>query len=144
MSKTTLKNDQWEKILTFLRQQPHVYVGNEAKCHRFVEAVLWIMRTGAQWRELPQERGNWNSVYKRFARWSDKGVWKEMHEHFAADPDMESVIIDSTVVRAHACAAGAPKKTMSQKNKLWAVAEVDTRRKSMSMLTHWEIPCVSS
>ena len=66
------------------------------------------MRTGAQWRDLPSELGQSNAVFKRFARWSDQGVWTQMHEHFIEDPDREWLLIDSTVVRAHPCAAGAP------------------------------------
>jgi len=136
MSTTKLRDDQWSKLLAFLHNHPRAYVGNEANCRRFVEAVLWIMRTGAQWRELPREQGGWNSVYKRFARWSDHGVWQALHEHFVDDPDMESVILDSTVVRAHACAAGAPQKTVRRRNKpLGAVVAVSARRStSMSML----------
>lgn len=104
---------QWSKIYTFLCQCPDVYAGNEADCRRFIDGVHWIMRTGAQWRELPEKYGNWNSVYKRFARWSDKLVWQNMHQQFADDPDMENLILDSTTVRAHPCAAGALKKRRS-------------------------------
>ena len=127
-----LQEDQWTKILIFLRNHARVYVGNEVDCRRFVEGVLWIMRSGAQWRFLPAEYGAWNSVYKRYARWCDHGVWEAMHEHFAEDPDMESVILDSTVVRAHPCAAGALKKTGDKKSKHLDAVVAVSAQKSMS------------
>lgn len=111
MTTVHLTDEQWMKIRAFLRHDPRTYLGTDDRaCRRFVEAVLWIDRSGAQWRLLPAEYGNWNSVYKRFARWCDQGVWERMLAHFADDPDMEHGILDSTIVRAHACAAGAEKK----------------------------------
>lgn len=109
-----LQENQWSKIVTFLRDCPGVYVGDEANCRRFLEGVLWITRSGAQWRFLPREYGRWNSVYKRFARWCDKGIWEKMFDHFVDDPDMENLIIDSTIIRAHPCSAGAPKQKGGQ------------------------------
>jgi len=106
-----LTDEQWTKVRAVLEKEPNAYVGSdEAESRRFVEAVIWISRSGAQWRLLPEEYGNWNSVYKRFARWCDKGVWERMLAHFADDPDMENGMVDSTIVRAHACAAGTTKK----------------------------------
>jgi len=117
MTTVKLKDEQWEKMHKFLRNEEHVYVGQAAACRRFVEAVIWINRSGAQWRLLPEELGKWNSVFKRFGRWCDAGVWERMLEHFADDPDMENGMVDSTIVRAHACAAGATKKTVVSLNK---------------------------
>ena len=73
----------------------------------FVEGVLWIVRTGAPWRDLPEVFGEWNSVFRRFSRWSQKGVWQRIFEALSDDPDFEYLIIDSTIVRAHQHASGA-------------------------------------
>jgi transposase len=110
MTTVRLTDDQWTKLHAFLRGDVHAYIGNSQQCRRFIEAVLWIDRSGAQWRLLPADYGAWNSVYKRFACWCDQGVWVRMLTFFANDPDMEHGILDSTVVRAHPCAAGAEKK----------------------------------
>jgi transposase len=66
----------------------------------FVEGVLWIVRTGSPWRDLPEAFGDWNSVFRRFSRWSIKGVWYRIFEAMYDDPDFEYLIIDSTIVRA--------------------------------------------
>jgi len=110
MTDVRLTDDQWIRIRDFLKQDPNAYVGNEACCRRFVEAVKWVDRSGAQWRLLPAIYGKWNTIYKRYARWCKVGIWQRMMEHFADDPDMEHGMIDSTIVRAHPCAAGAEKK----------------------------------
>jgi transposase len=113
----TLTDQQWQKILPFLRSCRQIYIGAQWQCRRFLSAVLWISRSGAQWRLLPKEYGDWNSVYKRFARWADSGVFEQLHQFCAADPDLEHLLIDSTIIRAHPCAAGALKKTAVSKHK---------------------------
>ena len=131
MSTVKLREDQWIRILEFLRSCPDLYVGQEDDCKRFVEAILWMARSGAAWRLLPDDYGQWNSVYKRFARWCDKGIWERMHQHFTDDPDMEHVIIDSTVVRAYPSAAGASKKRVANTPKPLGEAEAGSAPKSI-------------
>src|SRR5258708_709525 len=108
MDRVHLQDNEWTKILAFLRTRQDIYVGKEVRCRRFMDGVVWAMRSGAQWRLLPSVYGKWNSLYKRFARWCDKGVWTAMLEHFADDADVTNLMVDSTIVRAHSCAAGAP------------------------------------
>ena len=72
-----------------------------------MDAVLWLVRAGAPWRDLPKEFGNWNSVFQRFRRWAKKDVWKSFFNALVEYPDLEYLIINSTIVRAHQHAAGA-------------------------------------
>lgn len=112
MTDIRLSDEDWGKIREFLRQESRAYVGrDEHSCRRFVEAVKWMSRSGAQWRLLPAEYGAWKSVYKRFVRWCAAGVWERLFASLASDPDTEHGMLDSTSVRAHPCAAGAQKNT---------------------------------
>jgi transposase len=109
-----LNDDQWERIAPLLRGK----VGDRGRSgndnRAFIDTVLWIARTGSPWRDLPSELGRWNSIYVRFARWSDKDVWQKIFAVLREDSDFEEVCIDSTVIRAHQHAAGAAKKRVSR------------------------------
>lgn len=73
----------------------------------FLEAVLWKVRTGAPWRDLPPCFGTWNSQLGRFRRWADSGVFQRLFASLSGDPDLEYVLIDGTIVPVHQKAAGA-------------------------------------
>jgi transposase len=73
----------------------------------FVEAVLWIVRTGSPWRDLPPSFGKWDSVYQRFRYWVKAGVFQRMFEAVADDPDMEYAMVDATIIKVHRHGQGA-------------------------------------
>lgn len=82
--------------------------GVTAKDNRlFLEAVLWRVRVGGPWRDLPPGFGNWNSVFRRFRRWAKDGVFDRIFEAVSDDPDFEYVLIDGTIVSVHQKASGA-------------------------------------
>lgn len=104
--RTVLVDRQWARLAPLVPGKAGDRGATGRDNRRFVEAVLWIARTGAPWRDLPAELGRWNSQHRRFSRWSAKGVWQRLFEAMADDPDFEYVIIDATIVRAHQHAAG--------------------------------------
>jgi transposase len=117
----------WDRIKDLLPGRAGQPGWVAADNRRFVDAVLWIARTGAPWRDLPERLGNWNSAWRRFDRWSRTGIWKLVFEALQ-DPDLEWLILDSTVIRAHLCAAGAPKKRTAPAARTirrWAGAAAD-------------------
>jgi transposase len=109
MKRHALTEEQWAQIAPLL--PPEVgRVARPAKSNRLmVEGVVWILRTGAPWRDLPKRFGPWESVYTRFRRWTRRGIWAHVLEKLAEQHDGESYIIDATIVRAHQDATGAKK-----------------------------------
>jgi putative transposase len=104
-----LREDQFNRIAAALPG----YTGRVGRPvednRRFVEAVVWMGRNGGRWRSLPAEYGKWSSAHKRFKRWADAGIWQMIFNTLVEDADMEWVMIDSTIVRAHQHATGAKK-----------------------------------
>lgn len=109
MDKYYISEEAFEKIFMYLRAIKGVYCKNRGKTRIFLEAVSFIMRTGAQWAEVPKYYGNYKSIHKRFLSWAKKDIWNRMLYCFAQDPDTESFMIDASIIRAHACASGYQK-----------------------------------
>jgi transposase len=117
-----LSNEQWRRI-------EHLLPGKEGDPGRtgddnrlFVNAVLWVLRSGARWSDLPERYGKYKSVHKRFARWAEKGIWERVFESLTGDPDNQYLMLDTTLVRAHQQAATGKGGTAIR---LWGVPEED-------------------
>jgi putative transposase len=80
MDRLVLNDDQWQSISGLIIGRPDQKGSTGRDNRMFVEGVLWIVRTGSPWRDLPEAFGEWNSVFRRFSRWSRKGVWRRMFE----------------------------------------------------------------
>ena len=110
MHRYAISDHDFDRIAPLLPGQPGK-LGRNAKSNRlFIDAVLWIARTGAPWEDLPERFGKANTAYKRFTRWGKRGIWEGVF-HALQDPDLEWLMLDSTVVRAHQHAAGQKKAT---------------------------------
>ena len=109
-----LKPFQWKQILLILRTFSALHTRNTKKLRRFIEAVGYINRSGCQWRLLPRYYGKWRSVHARFKAWEQKGVWLKLFEAVQDTPDTEAIMVDATIVRAHACAAGYGKDSQEK------------------------------
>ncbi len=114
-----LTDDQWQRLALVLPPQ-RPSTGRPAKDHRTVlNGIVWILRSGAPWRDLPERYGPWKTVYSRFRRWRETGLWDRILLALQADAahdgtlDGSLTMIDGTSIRAHQQAAGAPKKGAS-------------------------------
>lgn len=110
-----LTDEQWKTLKPHLpSQKPHT--GRPRKNHRqIINGILWILNTGAPWRDLPERYGPWQTVYSRFNKWREEGLWKELFQQLQVEADesddltWEIHFVDSSIVRAHQHAAGAKK-----------------------------------
>ncbi len=109
MSKQELSDAVWAKMEVHLPGEVSDPGRTGQDNRKFMEAILWLARTGAHWRALPDYFGKWNSVYVRFNRWCCDGVFDRLFNAMLDDPDFEYLLVDSTIVRAHQHSAGAQK-----------------------------------
>ncbi|QHW28166.1 IS5 family transposase (plasmid) [Rhizobium leguminosarum bv. viciae 248] len=104
-----LRDDQWERIRGFVPGGTRGKRGPRTNNRLFLDALLWMARSGGRWRDLPERLGDYRSVKRRYYRWIEMGVLDEMLAMLAREADLEWLMIDSTIVRAHQHAAGARK-----------------------------------
>jgi transposase len=110
MRRHELTDEQFAKIKHMLPGRKG-HVGVTAKDNRtFINGVMWIFKTGAPWRDLPERYGHWKSVHLRFSRWSKAGIFDKMLSVLSEDADMEFLLLDGSIVKAHQHASGAKKK----------------------------------
>jgi transposase len=102
-----ISDQLWEKLKPHLKGRKGTWGGNAKDNRRFINAVFWILRTGAPWRDLPPDYGNWKNVHRRFCRWRDGGDWKRLLELLVDVPDIEWLMIDASHVKVHQHATGA-------------------------------------
>jgi transposase len=105
-----LRDDQWERLKPFVPGGRKGKRGPRSDGRLFLDALLWMARSGSRWRDLPDRFGDYQTVKRRYYRWVERGVLDRMLEAMSSDADMEWLMIDSTVIRAHQHAAGARKK----------------------------------
>lgn len=111
MVRLMLSNRQWRKIEPLLpgkRQDP----GRTGENNRLtLEGILWIARTGAPWRDLPEVFGHWNTVYQRFNRWVKRGVFDRVFQILNKNLQLRTVMIDGTFVKVHQHGTGSLKES---------------------------------
>jgi transposase len=121
MRRGELTDRQWERLKQLLPpQKPRT--GRPNLDHRqVINGILWIVRTGAPWRDLPERYGKWSTVASRFYRWRKSGIWERILVQLQAEGDAQGELdwevhfVDGSIVRAHQHAAGAKKRLQKQK-----------------------------
>ena len=117
-----LSNAQWERVRDLLPGKPGDPGRTAADNRLFVNAVLWVLRSGARWSDLPERYGKYKTVHKRFMRWAENGVWERLFAVLTRDRDNDYLMIDSTIVRAHQQAATGKGGATTR---LWGAPEED-------------------
>jgi len=118
-----LTDEAWELLKPMLPDEEEPRVGRPWTSHRqVIGGILWILRTGSPWRDLPTELGPWITIYKRFRRWQLDGTWKKIKESLQITLNEKGLLdddlwcVDSTINRGTRAAGGAPKKVATRKS----------------------------
>lgn len=116
-ARTTLTEKQWKLIEPILPGQPGKPGGNGRDNRMALEGMIWICRTGSPWRDLPEEFGKWNTVHRRFRRWTDAGVFDRIFD-VLDDRDLQTVMVDASFAKVHQHGTGAKKAAARLMNRL--------------------------
>jgi len=131
MNRGDLTNEQWARLAPLLPPEKPLTGRPNLDHRRIINGILWILRTGAPWEDLPARYGTRGTVSSRFYRWRKAGIWDRIFADLQAQADADGSLdwtlhfVDSTIVRAHQHAAGA--KGGTQRRKDWAAAKVASR-----------------
>jgi transposase len=120
-----LRDDQWERIKVFVPGGTKGKRGPRTDNRKFLNALLWMARSGGRWRDLPERFGDYQSVKRRYYRWIEMAVLDDMLAVLAKEADLEWLMIDSTIVRAHQHAAGARREKGGLMPKVLVAREAD-------------------
>ena len=139
MIRGLLSDREWACLEPFVISRG-AFSGRRPKDHRLVlDGIFWIARTGVAWRDLPDCFGKWSSVYRQFRRWTLSGLWELILDAFndsgGGNPTLQ--MIDSTIIRAHHCSAGAKG---GLRNRALGAQKVALRPKSISASMRWAFP----
>ena len=107
MDRSVLSDEQWARVAPLLPGKPGDPGRSGTDNRLFLEAVLWMARVGAPWRDLPGTFGSWNTAFRRFRRWARQGGFERLFRALSGDPDFEHALIDGTIVRVHQHGTGA-------------------------------------
>ena len=111
--KKSISDKQWALMAPHCLGKPGDAGRRGTDNRLFVEAVLWIVRTGSPWRDLPEEFGKWNTVFKRFRDWVKADIWQKLFDAVSGQPDMQYAMVDATIVKVHRHGQGAGLKVRS-------------------------------
>jgi transposase len=125
MTLDALRDDQWERLKDFVPGGRKGKRGPRTNNRLFLDALLWMTRSGGRWGELPERFGGYQSVKRRYYRWVEMGVLDKMLAVLAREADLEWLMIDQTIVRAQQHSAGVRKVKGGRMPKAWAVPEAD-------------------
>jgi putative transposase len=133
-SRLMLTDETWDRLAAALAAVKSRAGAPPKQSDRdFVEAVLYLARTGCPWRDLPARFGHWEAVYQRFRRWEEAGYWRALFAVLPEDlAEVQTILLDSSIIRAHPHAAGAPKKKGAKRRRAWVAAGAGSGPRSTS------------